>query len=110
MCARRNVKAIKVSKQLMEVSLSRRSAYETQRKKLNRERETVLTRMPERGRAQGHNFPESSVSVYIVGITIEEPYQRGKKRQCRLHKDTEDSRVKQKLYNKENYIRDDIGD
>ena len=112
MCATHNVKTIKVSKQLMEVRLSRRRAYETQRNKLNREREreTVLTRRPERGRAQGHNFPESSVSVYIVGITIEEPYQRGKKRQCRLHKDTEDSRVKQKLYNKENYIRDDIGD
>ena len=110
MCATCNVKAIKVSKQLMEIRLSRRRAYITQRNKLNKERETVLTRRPERGRAQGHNFPASSVSVYIIGITIEEPYQRGKKRQCRLHKDAEHSRVKQKLYNKENYIRDDISD
>ena len=66
MCATRNVKAIKVSKQLMEVRLSRRRAYETQRNELHRERETVLTRRPERGRAQGHNFL-NHVTILISG-------------------------------------------
>ena len=70
MCATRNVKAIKVSKQLQEVRLSRRRAYETERNKLNRERETVVTRRPESGRAQVRNFPESSVSVCIVGSQL----------------------------------------